>query len=69
MFSSCGEIYSAYDKETGKKLVIKVIGFVEQNMSILVSEIFIMKECKHPSIVEYIDTFIVEERVWVRIFL
>lgn len=36
-----------------------------QNMKMLVTEIYIMKESKHPAIVEYFDCFVADDQIWV----
>lgn len=36
-----------------------------QNMKMLVTEIYIMKESKHPAIVEYFDSFVADDQIWV----
>lgn len=40
-----------------------------QNMKMLVTEIYIMKESKHSAIVAYYDSFVAEDQIWVSYFL
>lgn len=38
----------------------------QDNLKLLITEIGILKSCKHPNIVEYIDSYIIETRnLWV----
>lgn len=35
-------------------------------LKLLITEILIMKTSKHPNIVEFIDSYIVKDQIWVR---
>ncbi len=59
----------ATDGRTGKRVAIKQMVIAKQvKQDIIVNEIMIMKESHHPSIVNYIDSYIVEGTLWVCIF-
>ncbi|KAL6054228.1 signal transducing kinase of the PAK [Balamuthia mandrillaris] len=61
-----GSVYKAKDTRTGKMVAIKQMIIARQVKSdIVVNEIMIMKESQHPSIVNYIDSYIVNGTLWV----
>ena len=66
---AAGEVFSAVDKVSNRKVAIKQMPLNSANMKMLVTEIGIMKDSKHPAIVEYFDSYIVDNKIWVRIFL
>lgn len=47
------------------KVAIKKMPLNSQNVKLLVTEIGIMKSSIHPNIVQYIDSFLVGETIWV----
>jgi len=61
-----GSVYSAIDSRTGKVVAIKQMVMAKQiKREILVNEIRIMSESRHPSIVQYLDSYIVGGSLWV----
>jgi serine/threonine protein kinase len=60
-----GEVFLATDCRNKKKVVIKKLPLNKQNMELLTTEIGIMKTSVHPNIVKYIDSFLVQESIWV----
>eukprot|EP00005_Dracoamoeba_jomungandri_P005086 CAMPEP_0174258236 /NCGR_PEP_ID=MMETSP0439-20130205/7269_1 /TAXON_ID=0 /ORGANISM="Stereomyxa ramosa, Strain Chinc5" /LENGTH=879 /DNA_ID=CAMNT_0015341675 /DNA_START=68 /DNA_END=2707 /DNA_ORIENTATION=- len=62
-----GTVYSAKVKKTKKHVAIKQMVIAQQvKIEILVNEIMIMKESHHPSIVDYVDSYIVDgTTLWV----
>eukprot|EP01125_Pyxidicula_operculata_P016771 TRINITY_DN57_c0_g2_i1.p1 TRINITY_DN57_c0_g2~~TRINITY_DN57_c0_g2_i1.p1 ORF type:complete len:492 (-),score=114.93 TRINITY_DN57_c0_g2_i1:177-1652(-) len=63
---AAGEVYLANSKERGGKVAVKKMPVNSENVKLLCTEIVIMKESKHDNIVEYIDSFIVENnQLWV----
>jgi len=62
---AAGEVYLATENSTGRKVAIKKMALNAQNMKLLVNEIDIMKSSKHQNIVEYIDSYIVNDKLWV----
>lgn len=56
----------AKNNETGAGVAIKEMNLARQpRKDMIINEIRIMKECQHPSIVNYIDSFLVKEYLWV----
>jgi len=62
---AAGEVFVATEKATGDKIAIKKMPLSAQNMKMLVTEIYIMKESKHSAIVAYYDSFVAEDQIWV----
>lgn len=61
-----GAVYSATDSRNGKLVAIKQMVMAKQiKREILVNEIRIMSESRHPAIVQYIDSYIVGGSLWV----
>jgi len=62
---AAGEVYSALNK-TGEKVAIKKMPINSDNIKLLCTEISIMKDSHHDSIVQYNDSFIFEGNfLWV----
>mmetsp|Transcript_24858 Transcript_24858/g.31637 ORF Transcript_24858/g.31637 Transcript_24858/m.31637 type:complete len:427 (-) Transcript_24858:87-1367(-) len=61
---AAGEVFVAKEKATGKKIAIKQMLLSAQNIKMLVTEICIMKESNHPSIVMYLDSYVVGDKIW-----
>jgi len=62
---AAGEVFLATDSRTGDKVAIKKMPLNNQNMKLLVTEIGIMKTSVHPNIVQYYESFLVGETIWV----
>lgn len=63
---AAGEVFGATNVKTGSKVAIKKMEINNENIKLLVTEIGIMKSSKHLNIVEYLDSYIVEDReMWV----
>mmetsp|Transcript_3497 Transcript_3497/g.12326 ORF Transcript_3497/g.12326 Transcript_3497/m.12326 type:complete len:424 (-) Transcript_3497:1608-2879(-) len=62
---AAGEVFVGTDKKTGEKVAIKKMSLSAQNMKMLLTEISIMKDSKHPSIVAYHESYVVEDKIWV----
>eukprot|EP01130_Rhizamoeba_saxonica_P003821 TRINITY_DN1583_c0_g3_i2.p1 TRINITY_DN1583_c0_g3~~TRINITY_DN1583_c0_g3_i2.p1 ORF type:complete len:605 (-),score=123.16 TRINITY_DN1583_c0_g3_i2:142-1956(-) len=60
-----GVIYSAEDKKTYGKVAIKEMELKPSQVDQLISEMAIMKSCVHPNIVEFIDGYLVNQKLWV----
>lgn len=60
-----GEVYSAYAVRTARKVAIKKMAVTPKNMKHLLTEIHIQKTSHHPNIVEYIDSYFVDDQLWV----
>ena len=66
---AAGEVFSAIDTRPGptkgQKVAIKQMGLNADNTKLLVTEISIMKSSRHPNVVYYNDSFMVDEQLWV----
>lgn len=63
---AAGEVFLATDSRTNAKIAIKKMQLNPQNAKLLITEIGIMRTSKHPNIVEYIDSFLVDnDKLWV----
>jgi len=62
---AAGEVFEATHSKTGQKVAIKKMEINNENVKLLATEISIMKSSKHPNVVEYIESYIVDEKMWV----
>jgi serine/threonine protein kinase len=61
-----GIVYTAVDRRDGSRVAIKTMDLkAQQRPGIVVNEILLMKACRNPCIVEYVDSFLVEDELWV----
>lgn len=61
-----GSVYTATDNTTGKTVAVKQMKLANQpKKDLIVNEILIMAQTKHPNIVEYIDSYLVGNDLWV----
>lgn len=62
---AAGEVFLATDSTSGRRVAIKKMALNAQNLKLLSTEIQIMKTSKHANIIEYIDAYIVDKKLWV----
>ncbi|CAL8136516.1 unnamed protein product [Orchesella dallaii] len=63
---ACGTVYKALDKESGQQVAIKEINLLEQpRKELVLNEIKIMKEFNHPNLVNFLDSYVVGDYLWV----
>jgi len=62
---AAGEVFVASHAKTGKKVAIKKMDINKENVKLLATEIKIMKTSQHPNVVEYYESYIVDEKMWV----
>lgn len=62
-----GSVYTAVDTKTSEKVAIKMIDMRKQAKKVLIlTEIDVMKNKKHPNVVNYYDSYLVDEhQLWV----
>lgn len=62
---AAGEIFLGFHKMTKRTVALKKMTLTQQNTRLLTTEIAIMKSSRHANIVEYIDSYMVKDRLWV----
>lgn len=61
-----GSVYHATDNRTGETVAIKQMDLAAQpRKELIVNEVLIMKDTKHPNIVQFKDAFLVKNDLWV----
>eukprot|EP00005_Dracoamoeba_jomungandri_P003072 CAMPEP_0174260378 /NCGR_PEP_ID=MMETSP0439-20130205/9674_1 /TAXON_ID=0 /ORGANISM="Stereomyxa ramosa, Strain Chinc5" /LENGTH=502 /DNA_ID=CAMNT_0015344609 /DNA_START=117 /DNA_END=1625 /DNA_ORIENTATION=+ len=62
---AAGQVFLARDITTGKQVAIKKMKLDEENTKLMVSEIHMMKSSNHPNVVQYHDSYIQGDELWV----
>nr|CAB3264636.1 serine/threonine-protein kinase PAK 1 [Phallusia mammillata] len=61
-----GTVYTAEDVATGDQVAIKQMNLSQQpKKELIINEIIVMRENKHPNIVNYLDSYLKGEELWV----
>ncbi|KAM4699409.1 serine/threonine-protein kinase PAK 1 isoform 1-T2 [Discoglossus pictus] len=61
-----GTVYIAVEVATGQKVAIKQMNLQQQpKKELIINEILVMRENKNPNIVNYLDSYLVGEELWV----
>ncbi|XP_037072449.1 serine/threonine-protein kinase PAK 3-like [Pollicipes pollicipes] len=61
-----GTVYTAIETATGVEVAIKQMNLSQQpKKELIINEIVVMRENKHPNVVNYLDSFLVGEELWV----
>ncbi|XP_071990052.1 serine/threonine-protein kinase PAK 1 isoform X1 [Engystomops pustulosus] len=61
-----GTVYIAIEVATGQEVAIKQMNLKQQpKKELIINEILVMRENKHPNIVNYLDSYLVGEELWV----
>ncbi|KAI5693890.1 hypothetical protein M8J76_008300 [Diaphorina citri] len=61
-----GTVYTAIESSTGMEVAIKQMTLAQQpKKELIINEILVMRENKHPNIVNYLDSYLVGEELWV----
>ncbi|XP_022258821.1 serine/threonine-protein kinase PAK 3-like [Limulus polyphemus] len=69
-FNGSGTVYTAIETETGLKAAIKRIDLTQQpRKELFITELFVLQKMKHPNIVNYLDSYLVGNELWVLIGL
>eukprot|EP01097_Dermamoeba_algensis_P002055 TRINITY_DN1819_c0_g1_i1.p1 TRINITY_DN1819_c0_g1~~TRINITY_DN1819_c0_g1_i1.p1 ORF type:complete len:481 (+),score=95.68 TRINITY_DN1819_c0_g1_i1:68-1510(+) len=61
---AAGEVFLATNKE-GKKVAVKKMVLNSDSMKLLTTEINIMKTSHHPNIVDYYESYVIADQLWV----
>jgi serine/threonine protein kinase len=61
-----GTVYTAIQSSTGMQVAIKQMELAKQpKKELIINEILVMKENKHPNVVNYLDSYLVGDELWV----
>ncbi|CAH8533517.1 Serine/threonine-protein kinase PAK 3 [Schistosoma haematobium] len=61
-----GVVYSGIESTTGRRVAIKQMNLKKQpKKELIVNEIYVMKVKKHPNVVNYLDSYLVGDELWV----
>eukprot|EP00128_Syssomonas_multiformis_P012193 Colp12_sorted_trinity150504_noHs@9172 len=61
-----GVVCTATDTTTGNTVAIKQMNLAQQpKKDLIINEILVMRENKHPNVVNYLDSFLVDGELWV----
>jgi serine/threonine protein kinase len=66
IFSASGTVLLAYELATGEEVAIKQMNLANQpKKELIINEIAVMKHNRHINIVNYKDSYLVDEELWV----
>lgn len=61
-----GTVYTAIETSTGQEVAIKQMNLSQQpKKELIINEILVMRENKHPNVVNYLDSYLVGDELWV----
>ena len=61
-----GKVYTAIDQSTGYHVAIKQMVISQQPKNeLIINEILVMRANKHPNVVNYVDSYLVGDELWV----
>ncbi|XP_065163574.1 serine/threonine-protein kinase PAK 1 isoform X2 [Atheta coriaria] len=61
-----GTVYTAMESSTGVEVAIKQMNLSQQpKKELIINEILVMRENKHGNVVNYLDSYLVNEELWV----
>ena len=64
--SASGIVFSGNETLTGRQVAIKQMKLRQQpKKELIINEIYVMKANKHPNIVNYLDSYLVNDDLWV----
>lgn len=70
MNRASGTVYTAIETSTGQEVAIKQMNLSQQpKKELIINEILVMRENKHPNVVNYLDSYLVGDELWVRIVM
>lgn len=65
-FRASGSVFTAIEISTGAEVAIKQMNLTQQpKKELIINEILVMRENKHANIVNYLDSYLVGDDLWV----
>nr|CAH0100673.1 unnamed protein product [Daphnia galeata] len=65
-YRASGTVYTAIETSTGQEVAIKQMNLSQQpKKELIINEILVMRENKHPNVVNYLDSYLVGDELWV----
>ncbi len=61
---SMGKVYVADSLQRKEKVAIKKVKLSPETLSHMITEIAILRGCTHGNVVQYIDSYVVDNRLW-----
>jgi len=67
MCSASGTVYIAIEVATGREVAIKQMNLAQQpKKELIINEIIVMRDNQNANVVNYLDSYLVNEELWVR---
>lgn len=61
-----GTVYTALEASTAQQVAIKTMNLKQQpKKELIINEILVMRQNKHPNVVNYLDSYLVGDELWV----
>ena len=65
--SASGTVYIAIEVATGREVAIKQMNLAQQpKKELIINEIIVMRDNQNANVVNYVDSYLVNEELWVR---
>jgi len=65
-----GTVYTALEAATAQQVAIKTMNLKQQpKKELIINEILVMRQNKHPNVVNYLDSYLVGDELWVSCIL
>ena len=65
--SASGTVYIAIEVATGREVAIKQMNLAQQpKKELIINEIIVMRDNQNANVVNYLDSYLVNEELWVR---
>jgi p21-activated kinase 1 len=62
-----GTVFTALEASTAQQVAIKTMNLKQQpKKELIINEILVMRQNKHPNVVNYLDSYLVQDELWVR---
>ena len=69
LYSASGTVFIANEVSTGREVAIKQMNLQQQpKKELIINEIIVMRENQNPNIVNYLDSYLVGEELWVSFY-